>query len=61
MSQMVRNLCNAGDPDSIAELGRSPGEGNGNSLQHPCLDNPHGQRSLEGYNPWGHKDSLMAE
>ena len=31
---------NAGDPDSIPVLGRSPGEGNGNPLQYPCLENP---------------------
>ena len=30
-------------------LRRSPGEGNGNSLQYSCLENPHGQRSLAGY------------
>ena len=22
----------------------------------PCLENPHGQRSLAGYSPWGHKE-----
>ena len=32
--------CNAGDPGSIPGLGRSPGEGNGNSLQYSCLENP---------------------
>ena len=32
--------CNAGDPGLIPVLGRSPGEGNGNSLQNYCLDNP---------------------
>ena len=31
---------NAGDPGSIPGLGRSPGEGNGNPLQHSCLENP---------------------
>ena len=31
---------NAGDADWIPELGRSPGEGNGNSLQYSCLGNP---------------------
>ena len=31
---------NAGDLDSIPESGRSPGEGNGNSLQYSCLENP---------------------
>ena len=31
---------NVGDLDSIPELGRSPGEGNGNPLQYSCLENP---------------------
>ena len=31
---------NVGDPDLIPGLGRSPGEGNGNLLQHSCLENP---------------------
>ena len=30
--------CNAGDLGSIPELGRSPGEGNGNLLQCSCLE-----------------------
>ena len=29
-----------GDPGSIPGLGRSPGEGNGNPLQHSWLENP---------------------
>ena len=32
--------CNSGDLGSIPGLGRSPGEGNGNPLQYPCLENP---------------------
>ena len=28
-----------GDTGTIPELGRSPGEGNGNPLQYSCLDN----------------------
>ena len=32
--------CNTGDLGSIPELGRSPGEGNGNPLQYSCLENP---------------------
>ena len=38
-----KNLpANAGDadPDSILGLGGSPGEGNGNPLQHSCQGNP---------------------
>ena len=30
----------AGDLDSVPELGRSPGEGNGNPFQYSCLGNP---------------------
>ena len=30
---------NAGGWGSIPGLGRSPGEGNGNPLQYPCLEN----------------------
>ena len=37
---VVMNLpANAGDMYSIPGLGRSPGEGNGNPLQYPCLEN----------------------
>ena len=31
---------NAGDLDSIPQLGRPPGEGNSNPLQYSCLENP---------------------
>ena len=33
------SACSAGDPGLIPGLGRSPGEGNGNPLQYPCLEN----------------------
>ena len=33
------SACSAGDLGSIPQLGRSPGEGNGNPLQYPCLEN----------------------
>ena len=32
--------CNARDQGLIPVSGRSPGEGNGNSLQYTCLGNP---------------------
>ena len=35
-----KSACNAGDLGSTPGLGRSPGEGNGNPLQHSCLGNP---------------------
>ena len=53
--------CNAGDLGSIPGSGRSPGEGPGKSLQYSCLENPHGQRNLAGYSPWGCKESDMTE
>ena len=31
---------NAGDPGSIPELGRFPGEENGNPLQYSCQEHP---------------------
>ena len=34
-----------------------PGRGNYYPLQYPCLGNPHGQRSLADYSPWGCKES----
>ena len=34
------SACSAGDLGSIPGSGRSPGEGNGNPLQHSCLENP---------------------
>ena len=33
------SVCNAGDPGSIPGSGRSPGEGNGTTLQYCCLEN----------------------
>ena len=55
------SACNAGDPSSIPGLGRSPGEGRGSPLQYSCLENPHGQRSLGCYSPWGHTESDTTE
>ena len=55
------SACNVRDLGSIPGLERSPGEGNGNPLQYSCRENPHGQRSLVGYSPWGQKESDMTE
>ena len=38
---VVKNApADAGDAGSVPELGRSPGEGNGDPLQYSCLENP---------------------
>ena len=58
------SVCNVGDIRDtclIPGLERSPGEGNGNPLQYFCPGESHGQRSLVGYSPWGHKESDMTE
>ena len=40
VAQLVKkSACNTGDLGLIPGLGRSPGEGNGNPLQYPCLEN----------------------
>ena len=54
-------ICNAGDVAWNPGLGRSLGGGHSNLLQYSCLENPHGQRSLVGYTPWGCKESDMTE
>ena len=48
---------------SVRSLGWEdpPGGGCGNPLQYSCLKNPHGQRNLEGYSPWSHKESDTTE
>ena len=39
-SEVKVSACSAGDLGLIPGSGRSPGEGNGNSLQYSCLENP---------------------
>ena len=60
-SDSKKSACNVRDLGLIPGLGRSPGGGHGNPLQYPCLENPHGQRSLGGCSPWGHKQSDTTE
>ena len=60
-SHSEESACNAEDLGLIPGLGRSPGGGHDNPLQHSCLENPHGQRSLAGYSPQGHKESDTTE
>ena len=58
---VAQSPCSAGDPGSAPGWERYPGEENGNPLQYSCLKNPHGQRSLAGYSPWGHKEADRSE
>ena len=62
---MVKSLpANAGDirdASPVRGLGRFPGRGHGNPLYYSCLENPHGQISLEGYSPLGHRELEMTD
>ena len=42
LTTYLKKLGNAGDAGSVPGSGRSPGEGNGNPLQHSCLGDPTG-------------------
>ena len=55
------SACSARDLGLISGSGRFPGGGHGYLLQNSCLENPHGQRSLVGYRPWGPKKLDTAE
>ena len=55
------SACNPGDLGLIPRLGRYPEGGHGNPLQYSLLENPHGQRSLAGYSPWGCKEFNMTK
>ena len=53
---MVKNLsANAGNVGLIPGSGRSPGKGNGKSLQYFCLGNPMDRGAWQATNLWGHK------
>ena len=39
-SDSKESACSEGYPGSIVGSGRSPGKGNGNTLQYTCLENP---------------------
>ena len=60
-SDSKESACSVGDLGSTPGLGRSPGGGHGNPIQYSCLENPHGQRSLVGYSPWGCRELAMTE
>ena len=54
-SDSKASACNAGDPGSVPGSGRFPGEGNGNSLQYSCLENPTDRVAWLATVPKGHK------
>ena len=61
VKNLPANAVDLRDTGSIPGLERSPGGGHGNPPQYSCLENPHGQRSLVSYGPWGRKERDMTE
>ena len=59
-SDSKESTCNAGDLGLIPRLGRAPEEGTANHYSILAREF-HEQRSLAGYNPWGHKESDTTE
>ena len=47
--------ANAGDMGSTPGVGRSPGKGNGNPLQHSCLENSMDKETWWPHSQWSHK------
>ena len=60
-SDGVESACNAGDPGSLSGWGRAPGKGNGYPTPVLLPGEFHGQRSLVGFSPWGHKEVDVTE
>ena len=53
------SACNAGDTSDVGSIpgsGSTPGEGNDNSLQYPCLENLRDRGAWQVYSPWGPKE-----
>ena len=55
------NTGHVRDVGLFSGSGRSSGGWHGDPLQYSCLENPHGQRSLAGYSPWGGRESDTTE
>ena len=54
------SACNAGYLGSIP-IDKIPWRRAWQRIPVSCLENPHGQRSLVGYSPWGHKETDTTE
>ena len=52
----LASIGDARDFGVILGLGTNLGGGHGNPLQYSLPGKVHGQKSLAGYSPWGHKE-----
>ena len=60
-SDSKESASNAGDPNSVSGLGRSPGGGHGNPLQYSCLENPKDRGAWQATVYGGGKESDKTE
>ena len=60
VAQMVKNMP-AMWKTWVRFLGWEDPLEEGNPFQYSCLENPHGQRSLVGYSPWGHSQTRLKQ
>ena len=58
--ESASNARDTRDTGLISGLGRSPGGGDSNKLQYPCLENPWTKKP-GGLQAWGCKESDMTE
>ena len=61
VSDGKESACNWGDPGSIPGLGRFPWRRGWQPSPRFLPEESHGQRSLVGYSPWGHKQLDVTE
>ena len=59
--EVAQTVDSAGNLGLIPGSGHSPREENGNPIPVFLPGKSHGQRSLVGYSPWGHKESDTTE
>ena len=55
------SACDVGDLDSMAWVGKIPWRREWQPTLVFLAGEFHGQRSLAGYSPWGHKEWYMTE
>ena len=61
VKNLPANIGEVGDLVSKPGSGRSPGVGNGNSLQYFCLENSMDRRAWQATISWGRKESDATE
>ena len=60
-SHSKESPCKEGDLGWIPVSERSPGKGNGNTLQYSCLENSMDRRAWWAYSPWGHSQTQLRD